>query len=226
MTAPRGKTTETDEGYIRLRQAILHGQFLPSQRLVELDLARTFGIGRAAVRTALARLEQEGLVEREPHRGASVRAISETEAVEMFEARAVLEGLAARYAAHNATDQDIEALRATEAQMQERLAAGDLLGMSELNSQLHEQLLRIADNKTVARLVDHLHAQHVRFQYRMILVPGRASESLQEHHALVEAIAAHDADAAEATMRQHLVHVVDALRHSAHIANYPRSTLI
>jgi len=83
------KLTETDEGYTRLRQAILSGQLLPNQRLVELDLAQIFGIGRAAVRTALDRLDQEGLVEREPYRGARVRAISQAEAVEMFEARAV-----------------------------------------------------------------------------------------------------------------------------------------
>jgi len=206
------KLTETDEGYTRLRQAILSGQLLPNQRLVELDLAQIFGIGRAAVRTALDRLDQEGLVEREPHRGARVRAISQAEAVEMFEARAVLEGLVARAAASHASDQDITLLRGLLKQMQERLDAGDLLGLSDLNSQLHEELLRIANNNTLTRLVDHLHARHVRFQYRMILVPGRAVQSLQEHRAIVEAVAAHDAEAAEAAMRRHLAHAADALR--------------
>ena len=212
MDNSNGKVTETDNSYNRLHQAILGGQLLPNERLVELDLAKTFGVGRAAIRTALARLEQEGLVEREPNRGARVHAISGPEAVEMLEARAVLEGLAARHAARNATNSDITTLQAIEAHMQERLDANDLLGFSDLNSQFHDQLLRIANHTTVARLLERLHAQHVLFQYRMILVPGRAAHSLEEHQAIVDAVAAHDADAAEATMRVHLFHATEVLR--------------
>jgi len=83
----------------------------PNERLIEMDPAQLYNVGRAAIRTTLARLEQDGLVEREPNRGARVRAISEEEAVETLEARAVLEGLAARYAARNVTDADIADLR-------------------------------------------------------------------------------------------------------------------
>ena len=215
MESQHGTGTEADESYARLHQAILRGQLLPNERLVELDLAQTFGVGRAAIRTALARLEQEGIVEREPNRGARVRAISEAEAVEIFEARVVLEGLVARYAALNATDQDIAALRAIGVQMQERLAAGDLLGMSDLNGQLHARIQQIANNRILARLLERLHVHHIRYQYRTILVPGRAAHSLEEHRAIVDAVAAHDADAAEMAMRTHLTHVVDALRQSA-----------
>src|SRR5512132_1694874 len=99
--------TEAGESYERLYQAILRGDFQPNERLVEMDLVQLYNVGRAAIRTALARLEQDGLVEREPNRGARVRAISEEEAIERTEARAVLEGLAARYAARNVTDADI-----------------------------------------------------------------------------------------------------------------------
>jgi DNA-binding GntR family transcriptional regulator len=207
-----GKTTEADDSYTRLHQAILGGQLLPNERLIELDLAQRFGVGRAAIRTALARLEQEGLVEREPNRGARVRAISGAEALEMLEARAVLEGLAARYAAHSATESDIATLRSINAQMQERLEADDLLGFSDLNSQFHEQLLRIAGHTTVMRLLERLQAQHVLFQYRMILVSGRAPLSLAEHHAIVEAVAAHHPEAAEAAMRLHLSYAANTLR--------------
>lgn len=67
-------------------------------------------------------------------------------------------------------------------------------------------MLRIANHHTVTRLLERLQANHVRFQYRIILVPGRAVHSLQEHHAIVNAVAPRDADAAEAAMRQHLAH--------------------
>lgn len=76
-------------------------------------------------------------------------------------------------------------------------------------------MLRIANHHTVTRLMERLRANHVRFQYRMILVPGRAVQSLQEHRAIVDAVAAHDADAAEAAMRQHLAHSAEALRQSS-----------
>jgi len=212
MGLPSERGTEADEGYERLYQAILHGDFQPNERLIEMDLAQLYNVGRAAIRTTLARLEQDGLVEREPNRGARVRAISEEEAVETLEARAVLEGLAARYAARNVTDADIADLRAIVGEMEARLAEGDLLGISEGNTRLHSRLLQIANNKTVARLIERLHAQHIRSQFRLILVPGRPPRSVAEHRAIVEAVASRDPDAAEAAMRSHLANTVETLR--------------
>lgn len=207
--------TEADKAYAALHEAIVRGELLPNQRLIELDLAKQLDVGRAAIRTALDRLTQDGLVEHEPNRGAHVRLVTLDEAVEMFEARAVLEGLALRYAAANATAQEITELRALVDQMEERFAAGDLLAISDINAQLHTMLLRIANHRTVSRLLERLQAHHVRFQYRMILVPGRAPHSLQEHRAIVDAVAAHDPDAAEAAMRRHLSHSAEALRQSS-----------
>lgn len=204
--------TEADESYERLYQGILRSEFQPNERLIEIDLARRYNIGRAAIRTALARLEQDGLVERAPNRGAWVRAISEQEAVETLEVRAVLEGLAARYAARNATDADVAALRAIVGEMELCLAEGDLLGLSDANTRLDSRLLRIANNQTVARLIERLHIQHLRSQFRILLVPGRPARAVAEHRAIVEAVAAHDPDAAEAAMHDHLAHMVQTLR--------------
>jgi DNA-binding GntR family transcriptional regulator len=205
------RTTETDDGYTLLRQAILSGELLPNERLVELDLSERFEIGRAAIRTALARLEQDGIVEREPFRGARVRLIPASEAVEILEARAVLEGLAARKAAANATGKDVTALRAILKRMDAKFKAGDLLGGSEINTELHRTIIQIAKHSAAARLIEGLQAQNVRHQFRTILVPGRAVCSLEEHKAIVEAIASRDGDAAERAMRLHLSHVVEAL---------------
>jgi DNA-binding GntR family transcriptional regulator len=212
MGVPSERGTEADEGYERLYQAILRGDFQPNERLIEMDLAQLYNVGRAAIRTTLARLEQDGLVEREPNRGARVRAISEEEAVETLEARAVLEGLAARYAARNVTDADIADLRTIVGEMEACLAESDLLGISEGNTRLHSRLLQIANNKTVARLIERLHAQHIRSQFRLILVPGRPPRSVAEHRAIVEAVASRDPDAAEAAMRSHLANTVETLR--------------
>lgn len=195
-----------------LRDAIVTGRLQPNERLIETELARTLGVGRSAVRTALARLEQEGLVEHERNRGAKVRLIGKHEAVEILEARAVLEGLAAREAADNASPRDVEDLRAILAQMRSLLDRGDLLGASDQNAVLHGRLLEIARHGTAERLISTLKSQLVRFQYRTILLPGRSERSFAEHRAVVEAVAAGDADAAEEAMRTHLSHVADALR--------------
>jgi DNA-binding GntR family transcriptional regulator len=170
------------------------------------------GVSRSAVRTALVRLAQEGLVDHERNRGAKVRFVDEHEAAEILESRMVLEGLAARSAASNVSEQQVAQLRALLEEMRSRLDDGDLLGASELNATLHARLLEIGGHRTVSRLVATLNSQLVRFQYKTILVPGRAEQSLAEHRAIVDAVAAGDPDAAEQAVREHLAHVVEAMR--------------
>jgi DNA-binding GntR family transcriptional regulator len=201
-----------DECYARLREAIMKEELLPNERLIEMDLAQSLGAGRAAIRTALARLEQEGLVQRERYRGARVRLISEAEAIEILEVRAALESLAVRYAALNATPEDVDTLWTLLAEQRRCIDEGDLLRSSEVNAHLHQTLLSMAHHTTTTRLLDMLKPQNVRFQYRTILVPGRPELSHQEHRAIVEAVTNHDPDRAEAAMRLHLSHVAEALK--------------
>ena len=204
-----------DNGYIRLREAILSGRLVPNQRLVEADMSRAFGMPRAAVRTALLRLEHDGLIERQPHRGARVRFVSEQEAVEILQARAALEGLAARQAALNITPAGADALRGVLARQQAALAEQDLLGASDVNAQLHAKIVELSGHATAQRLIRTLNSQMVRFQFRTILIPGRSAQSLQEHLAIVEAVAAGDAEKADRAMHRHLNNVAHALEQSA-----------
>jgi len=200
------------DGYEELRKAIVSGELLPGERLLEEDLSARLGLGRAAVRTALVRLEHDGLVQRERHRGATVRRVSESEAVEILEARAALEGLAARHAARKADDAAIRELRGIIAEMRDLRERGDLLGVSNANARLHAAILEVSGHQTAKRLSQTLSSQLVRFQYRTVLLPGRSEHSYAEHTRIVEAIAGHDPDAAEQAMRRHLSHVAEALR--------------
>jgi DNA-binding GntR family transcriptional regulator len=208
-------TSSDEQIYLQLRNAIVREDYHPNERLIETDIAQTLGVGRAAVRSALARLETEGLVERERYRGARVRLISEAEAVEILEVRASLESLAARYAAQQVTPAESDQLFGVIADMERCIAAGDLLGTSELNSQLHATILRISRHRTAIRLLDMLKPQQVRYQYRTILVPGRPEHSLREHRAIVETVTSHDTDRAEQAMRRHLNQVAETLRQVA-----------
>jgi DNA-binding GntR family transcriptional regulator len=200
------------EVYRRLRDAIVKGQFQPNERLVEADLARLLGAGRTTIRSALVRLDQEGMITREPNRGARVRLLSDRDALEIEEVRAALEQLIARHAAVNVTRDDLRDLRRMLTEMRHRVEQSDPLGYSELNGRFHQRIWAIADHVTASSLVATLKSQAIRFQYRTILQPGRTQRSLQEHESIVAALAVGDPDACEAAMREHLSHVVETLR--------------
>lgn len=206
---------ETNSNYDALRAAIVHGDLGPNARLVEAEISTTFEMSRGAVRTALIRLEQEGLVVREPHRGARVRQVSDDEAVEILQARAVLEGLAVRRTAERIDDGGDARLQACLARQRELLELGDLLGASDANADLHAALLELSGHGTAQRLIRALSSQTVRYQYRTILIPGRSASSLGEHAAIVAAVVAGDPDAAEHAMRSHLFNVAEAMQSGA-----------
>jgi DNA-binding GntR family transcriptional regulator len=202
----------TNSSYDALRAAIVRGHLAPNARLVEADVSTEFRMSRGAVRTALIRLEQEGLVIREPHRGARVRQVSDDEAVEILQVRAVLEGLAVRMTAERIDDAGAVRLQAVLERHRELLELGDLLGASDANADLHAALLELSGHGTARHLIRALNSQTVRYQYRTILIPGRPAASLAEHSAIVEAVVASRPDEAEAAMRSHLFNVAQAVQ--------------
>ncbi|GMA64396.1 GntR family transcriptional regulator [Alicyclobacillus fastidiosus] len=201
-----------EECYVRLRDMIRQGVLMPNQRLVEMELASSLHAGRATVRTALARLEQEGLVERERYRGARVRLVSQAEAVEILEVRAAIEGVVARHAAIHASDEDVAELERILSGMEQHMYGNDLLKYSEGNAKLHQTLIRMSRHTTAAKVLDTLNSQNVRFQFRTILSQGRPERSFAEHAAIVEAVVQRNPEAAEQAMRYHLSNVLQALR--------------
>ena len=205
-------STTTNSSYDALREAIVRGDIAPEARLVESEISTNFEMSRGAVRTALIRLEEEGLVVREPHRGARVRKVSDDEAVEILQVRAVLEGLAVRMTAERIDAAGATRLQALLERHRELLEGGDLLGASDANADLHAALLELSGHGTARRLIRALNSQTVRYQYRTILIPGRPSASVAEHGAIVEAVVAGRPDDAEAAMRNHLFNVAQAVQ--------------
>ena len=216
---PRPATTASDVT-LRLREAITRGRLTPNERLIEADLAGQYRVNRAHIRTALAMLDQEGLVVRERNRGARVRAISDAEALEIAGTRLVIETMVARQAAERIDAAARKALRAVEADMRAAVAAEDYGRFSECNAALHREIQGIAGNATATRILDTLKSHLVRLQYRVILLPGRPQSSLAEHRAVIDAICKGDGAAAEKAMRRHmesftrlLAQAIDAVRH-------------
>jgi DNA-binding GntR family transcriptional regulator len=204
--------TPRQDAYRKLREAIVSGRFHPNERLVEASVATQLGAGRTAVRAALVRLDQEGLVVLEPNRGARVRLISDQEALEIEEVRATLEGMLARRAATRAKPADLQDLQQVIVEMRSRVEEGDSIGYSELNVSFHQRIWAAAEHPTASRVVGGLKSQGIRFQYQTILRPGRTERSLREHEAIFNALKSHDGDAAEAAMREHLAEVLETLK--------------
>jgi DNA-binding GntR family transcriptional regulator len=198
-----------------IREAILSGEFVPNQRLIEADLSERFAASRAGVRAALVELANEGLIERVQNRGARVRAVSLEEAVEISEVRMVIEGLCAAKAAERASRDDVAGLQAIGDAMRAAVSSGDVLGYSRLNERLHSRVREISGQATASDVLERLRAQNVRHQFRLAMHPGRPQVSLPQHLDIIDAIAAHDPAAAEQAARAHLRSVIETLREIA-----------
>jgi DNA-binding GntR family transcriptional regulator len=195
-----------------IRDALVRGEFVPNQRLVEADLSAQFAASRASVRSALIELTNEGLVERVQNRGARVRAVSLEEAVEISEVRMMLESLCAAKAAERITDAEIAELRELGETMRAAVAGGDVVGYSGLNQRLHRRVREIGGQRTAEQVLERLRGQSVRHQFRLAMRPGRPQVSLPEHLAIIDAICAHHPVEAAEAARVHLQSVIEALR--------------
>jgi DNA-binding GntR family transcriptional regulator len=196
-----------------LRAAILAGEYAPKQRLVEIDLCERFGTSRFILRTALQELAAQGLVEFQRNRGARVRDVSLTEAIEITEVRILLEGLLAARAAERVTKSESVMLRKIVKDMRTAVQKSELLAYSALNAQLHGAIRDIADHETAARLLRH--------QFTLSLVPGRPTVSLPQHEAIVAAVVGREPAEAEQAMHAHLQSVIEAFR-ALSVAAMPR----
>jgi DNA-binding GntR family transcriptional regulator len=213
MTAGGGTATSDAVAVVvsAVRDGIMQGRFAPGQRLPEADLVSLYAASRGAVRAALAQLENEGIVERERNRGARVRPISLEEAVEITEARAVVEGLCAAKAAVRATQADRVRLRELGVELAATVENTDVIAYSRVNELVHRAVRDISGHQIAGHMLDRLRTQSVRYHYTIALLPGRPSIGLKEHLQVIESVCAGDPDLAEQTMRAHLMSVVEAL---------------
>jgi DNA-binding GntR family transcriptional regulator len=210
-STPGREGAKIERAYLQLKQDIVAGVYSPNERLVEAPLTQSLGVSRNTLRTVLARLEQEGLVVLEPNRGGRVRSFSLEEAQELLRMREVLEGLVARLAAERATKEQRAGLRSAVEATERALADDDLMRYSALNREFHMLLIAAAKSPQAAAALDSLHFPLVKFQFQVVLVPGRKQQNLDEHQELLRAVEKEDGDAAERTAREHIRHIREAL---------------
>lgn len=207
MASTTTVTSLTDQ----LRQAIVTGNLVPHQRLIEADLTEAYDASRGEVRLALNDLINEGLVERIPNRGARVRKVSLEEAIEITEVRGAIESLCAWKAAEKLTDEQSEELQAIGADMQTAVDRGARDEYSKLNRKLHTLIINVADQATAAETIARLRGQAIHYHFQLSTQQDRPHESLPQHLAIIDAIRARNPQAAATAMQTHLRSVAQAI---------------
>ena len=213
--AQRRQQPQSLKALLGVRDLVFGGQARPGERLSEIGIAEKLGISRTPIRAALARLEQEGLLELIPSGGYAVRSFTRDEVIDAIELRGVLEGTAARLAAERgvqpaklrAINDLLRGLDETMADHPEEMAFDRYV---ELNAQFHEALAGLAGSETIRREIERvtqlpfaspsafLDKQADVPAFRRSLVIGQS-----QHRAIVNAIELREGGRAEALAREH-----------------------
>lgn len=178
------------------------GAYGPGDRLKESELAGRFGTSRTPVREAFRRLEAQGLLVHEPHRGMVVPRLDDQAVTELYVMREVLEGTAASLAARHTTE--VESLALKDMLASDRAALSDPERLARTNRLFHEAIYRAAHNRFLVKALNALREAMALLGPTTLALPGRAEEAFAEHARIIEAIEARDCDAADRAARDHI----------------------
>lgn len=196
--------------YRGVKDAIMGRRLMPGTKLPEDELAAIYAVSRTLVRAALQALAHDRLVRLEPNRGAFVAHPSRKEARDVFEARALIESEVAAIAARKAKADDIALLRHHLEREHEALHAGRDSDAILLSAGFHIGLAEIADQSALTNIVRGL-VSHSSLIITLYWSRRDTTCQTDAHHDLVDAIEAHDAEAAARLMRRHLTDLMSGL---------------
>jgi DNA-binding GntR family transcriptional regulator len=191
--------------YEHLREQIVNGTYPPGHRMLLAEVSASLGLSQMPVREALLRLEQDGLLESEPHKSMRVSAVSLADAADLFEVRCELEGLAAARAAAAGDPTLVRDLTTLNAAFARALAQGpDYPAMGAANWAFHRRILETAGNGQLARMLEDVWTRSLRYRLGYQRIPGRARRTIAEHEAIIEGLGRADAGAAREAARAHI----------------------
>jgi DNA-binding GntR family transcriptional regulator len=189
-----------------LRELVLTGDIPPGARVNEVELAQRLGISRGPLREAIRHLASEGLLVLAPHRGASVPTSDAADVRALFELRTALECAAAELAASRRSEADVVRLRAVCDESRRAYSAGERFPY-RLDLAFHQALLDAARSPRIAEQVRLVQQRVVLLRSGLRDDPPHQHASLDDHDALVAAIAGADPSRASDVMRKHLARV-------------------
>jgi DNA-binding GntR family transcriptional regulator len=189
----------------QLRQAIVEMRLRPGQRLIERELTEQTGVSRTTIREVLRELTAEGLVSNIPNKGTVVSSVSPQRAAELYEVRAVLEGMAARQFVEHASEEQLrqlwEAFDAIATRATDQSTAVELL---EAKKHFYDMLLTGSGNVTIQEIVEGLQARVTVLRALSLSQPDRATKSVAEIREIVEAVEARDPQRAADACARHV----------------------
>lgn len=179
-----------NDAYDQILMAIILGELEPGARVDEKQLMKDFKLGLAPVRDALFRLSLEGLVQRHARIGTRIGDLGLRELQDVFEARILIEGYAARLAAHRASPQDLAAIRAAYDGYEAVVEARDIRALVRMDRMFHRALAAASKNSQIEETAVRLHNNAARFWCFGIqrTTTERHKAQIQEHLKVVDAI--------------------------------------
>jgi DNA-binding GntR family transcriptional regulator len=207
----REAANSNDDVYEKIFVAILEHRLHPGTKLAEERLAEIFGVSRARVREVLARLAHEQIVELVPQRGAFVAKPSIEQALDVFEARRLIEPAVLRRLIATLTPDKVTRIRAHHGLEEDARRRDDKRAIVRLSGQFHALLAELAGNTAYARQMREL---SVLTCLSIVLydAPTATSCRADEHSLIIDAIAQRDAARAETIMLEHLEHIESSLK--------------
>ncbi|MDT8896601.1 GntR family transcriptional regulator [Halomonas sp. I1] len=199
--------TLAERVFQQLQDAIVRGELAPGSKITEPGLSQAYGISRGPLREAMRRLEAHRLIERVPHVGARVVKLSIKELLELFDVREALESMAARLAAEHMNAEEIAGLREVLAvhERQSDLRRGEAYYQREGDLDFHYRIVQGSHNRMLMGLLcDDLYYLVRMYRTQFSASGTRPQRAFVEHHRIVDAIEAGDAELAELLMRRHV----------------------
>lgn len=188
----------------QVRQAILSGRFRPGDRLIERELCALLGVSRTSLREALRQLESDGLVVNIPNKGMVVATMTRDEAQEIYQVRAVLEGLAGRLFAQQASAEFRADLQAAMNEVEAAHQSGEQQALVSAKGRFYAALVGGCGNRTVGTVVQGLHDRIASLRFVTLAQPGRAAESVAEMRRMLLAVERRDPEEAWLACVEHV----------------------
>ncbi|MFK5986119.1 MAG: GntR family transcriptional regulator [Pseudomonadota bacterium] len=194
----QGAITIAERVFDSLCNAIVKGEIPAGSKISEPELAKHFVVSRASLRDAIGRLEACNLVIRRPNVGARVVALSDQELLEIYAVREALEGMAARQAAEQMSDAELDELQTL---LDKEVSASS----NDNNNDFHYAIVKGSKNNRLKRLLcDDLYHLMRMYRFQLGRQGGRASSASKEHGLIMDALRDRDGEMAELLMRRHI----------------------
>ena len=188
-----------------LRERIARSELPPGAKLNEYELSREFDVPRTRIREVLGALEQRGLIERIPNRGAMVARLDPEQVFNIYDIREVLEGLCARLACQNSDPESWQdLLDQFSGPVEVAVKNGDFESYTAIYDSFRRRCIEAANNPVLAQALDNIYEKTQVLIRRVAILPGRGELGVQEHRAVLEAMRKGNAEEAERLRRENI----------------------